>query len=329
MNSLKFDRSFLLSLIDQAHAEASVPERLVAVYKSLLERLEGFIENEEQATIFSDYLQQVIIQCKSPTPFPPFHPMDETRHKAGKQFFSCFIDQESSTVLGQDNLDKIASLIEKKENVILFSNHQIEPDPQAIDLAISKTHPELVKNMIFIAGEKVVTDPFTIPFSLGYNIISIYSKKHIENPPENKEQKQIHNQKTMQVLVELLQEKGKIVWVAPSGGRDRPDENNELIPAALDPASILMFALLAKKSQVPTHFFPLSLKTYSLLPPPKERDSQLGEERILQKGPVSLCFGDLIDLELLQKNAPGSKNEARQYIAKQIYKFIYNNYKKL
>ena len=43
--------------------------------------------------------------------------------------------------------------------------------------------------MIFVAGERVITDPLAIPFSMGSNLLCIYSKRYIDHPPEKKIEK--------------------------------------------------------------------------------------------------------------------------------------------
>ena len=78
------------------------------------------------------------------------------------------------------------------ENVILLANHQTEPDPQLISLLLEKTHPGFAEEMIFVAGDRVIRDPLAVPFSRGRNLLFIHSKRHIDHPPEQKEQKLLH-----------------------------------------------------------------------------------------------------------------------------------------
>lgn len=48
---------------------------------------------------------------------------------------------------------------------------------------------------------------------------------------------------------ELFKQGGRIFWVAPSGGRDRPDEEtNEFVVAPFDFKNLDMFRLMAKQS---------------------------------------------------------------------------------
>jgi glycerol-3-phosphate O-acyltransferase len=53
--------------------------------------------------------------------------------------------------------------------------------------------------IVYVAGIKVRTDLFTIPFSKGLNLICIHSKKYIEDDPETKPQKTKENLLAMQV----------------------------------------------------------------------------------------------------------------------------------
>ncbi|XLT13713.1 hypothetical protein HN51_059403, partial [Arachis hypogaea] len=52
-------------------------------------------------------------------------------------------------------------------NIILMSNHQTEADPAVIALLIEKKAPHLAKNMTYVAGDRVGTNPLCKPFSFG------------------------------------------------------------------------------------------------------------------------------------------------------------------
>lgn len=42
---------------------------------------------------------------------------------------------------------------------------------------------------------------------------------------------------------------GRLFWVAPSGGRDRPDESGSFVVSSFDAKALDMFKLLAMQSQ--------------------------------------------------------------------------------
>ena len=59
-------------------------------------------------------------------------------------------------------------------NVVLLANHQTEPDPYILRSAFKRLVPAddpLLDRLVFVAGAKVRTDLFTIPFSKGLNLI--------------------------------------------------------------------------------------------------------------------------------------------------------------
>lgn len=255
------------------------------------------------------------------------HPLDY--YKFGLDFIRPLVDMEHSTLLGKEHLEEISRILKRKENVVLFANHQTESDPQAISILLEKTHPEIGESIISVAGERVITDPLAIPFSKGCDLLCIYSKRYIDNPPEKKEAKQHHNKKTMQQMSHLLEEGGKIIYVAPSGGRDRKNKEGIVEVAPFDPDSIEMFYLMARKAKTPTYFIPFTLATYDLLPPPETIQHELGEARIAKRTPIHISFAKPFDME----NYPGSdlqdKHERRKARADAIWKIVCNTYKTL
>lgn len=267
-------------------------------------------------------------QISHPYRFEPYHkklttPFDY--YKFGLDFIRPLIDQKRSKVLGLNLFDTVSEQLSKGDNVIFLANHQIEPDPQVISLLLEPTHPRLAEDMIFVAGHRVITDPLAVPFSLGRNLLCIYSKKHVEHPPELKAEKLIHNQRTMKKMAQLLKEGKKCIYVAPSGGRDRPDEKARLKPAQFDPQSIDMFLLIAKQAKRKTHFYPMTLATYHILPPPNTVEKEIGEKREARSGPVFMHLGEEVNLETLVLDGK-DKKENRQKRAEILSRLIQKNY---
>lgn len=87
-----------------------------------------------------------------------------------------------------------------------------------------------------------------------------------------------------------MKEGGNIFWVAPSGGRDRPNEANKFVVAPFDMKALDMFKLIAMQSGHACHFFPMAMYTHQLIPPPKTVSSDLGESRSAQRGAVSVSL---------------------------------------
>lgn len=261
--------------------------------------------------IFLKYLEMIHSQLEKPFVFEPYHqavlsPFDY--YHFGLDFIRPLIIFENSKVLRLELVDRMAEQLKNRHNVILLANHQTEPDPQAISLLLEKTHPKFAEEMIFVAGHRVISDPLAVPFSMGRNLLCIFSKKHIENPPEQKQEKLAHNQKTMKRMHQLLSEGGKCIYVAPSGGRDRLTREGKVPVAQFDPQSIEMFWLISQQSEHPTHFYPMALATYALLPPPTSVEKELGERRHAQSTPIHIAFGNEINME----NYPGSDNSDKR-----------------
>jgi glycerol-3-phosphate O-acyltransferase len=310
------------------------PEGLPKKYSKILE---GFFRCYIEATgsdspVLEQFCQLLREQIKTPFVFEPYHkkvrkPIDY--YKFSLDFIRPLVDLPHSKVHGLAILDKIDAQLKRGENVILLANHQTETDPQAIAILLEKTHPQIGEKMIYVAGERVVTDLLAIPFSMGCDLLCIYSKRYIDHPPELKEQKMLHNKNTMQKMCSLLKEGGKIIYVAPSGGRDRKNPQGVVEVAPFDPQSIEMFYLMAKKAKTPTHFYPLALATYDILPPPETIQTELGEQRIAKKSPLSIFFSEEFDMEKFPKSEDNSKLARRKARADAIWNIVNESYHRI
>ncbi|HSX25630.1 MAG TPA: 1-acyl-sn-glycerol-3-phosphate acyltransferase [Chlamydiales bacterium] len=276
------------------------------------------------------FLQLIEEQFKHPHSFQPYH--QKVRHpfdyyRFGLDFIRPLVDINHSRIYGEEHLNTILSQLKKGDNVVLLANHQTEPDPQIIALLLEKKYPALAEKIIYVAGERVVTEPLAIPFSLGCDLLCIYSKRYIDHPPELKAKKQLHNKNTMELMSRLLQEGGKIIYVAPSGGRDRRNAQGIIEISPFDPQSIEMFYLMARKAKTPTHFYPFTLSTYNAMPPPETVQTELGETRSAQRTPIYLAFAPEFNMEHFPGSDENDKTLRRQHKAEAIWKIVSKNYK--
>lgn len=279
--------------------------------------------------LFNKLIELVVEQLQHPYQFDIFHrsirhPFDY--YQFGLDFIRPFIDFTHSKILGLDNLQKIQQQLQQGDNVILLANHQTEPDPQIISLLLEQIAPELATDMIFVAGHRVISDPMAIPLSMGRNLLCIYSKKHMNYPPEKKAEKVTHNQRTMKKMGELLNEGHRCIYVAPSGGRDRPNAHGEVEVAPFDAQSMELFWLMAQQAERPTHFYPLALRTYALMPPPRQVERELGEKRLIKFTPVYLAFGEEIDMDHFPGSQGLDKKAKRHKRAEYIWNKVCQDY---
>ena len=278
---------------------------------------------------FFSYLQNFKEQTENPYPFELFHKKIRTPfdyYQFGIDFLRPLIDEEKSHIGHPEIVQQMIEQLGRGENVILLANHQSEIDPQVISYALEPYN--FGADVIFLAGHRVTVDPMAIPFSMGRDLLCIYSKRHIDNPPEQKLEKQQHNQKTMQKMRALLSDGGKCIYMAPSGGRDRKGADGEVEVAEFDPQSIEMFRLMAKKSGSVCHFYPLALSTYDILPPPDTVQQELGEQRIVKRHGSLISFGPEIDMNAFEDQGL-DRHQLRAKRAQHIYDLVNTEYQAL
>ncbi len=327
----------IIKKLEKRFSEENLPEKEKKLflqfyhgYKEVIEK--SFSDIKPFETTLLTFLEKLREQILSPYTFQPYHKRilsPFNYYQFGLDFIKPLIDLSKSSLQGEVYLEEIEKKLAKGENVIFLANHQIEPDPQAISVLLEKKYPKLAEDTIFVAGDRVITDPLAIPFSMGRNLLCIYSKRYIDHPPELKTEKQTHNKKTMQLMSELLSEGGHSIYVAPSGGRDRKDSSGIVRVSPFDPQSIEMFYLMAKKASKPTSFYPMALATYHLLPPPDSIQTELGEVRKAGRGGIHLWIGPSIPMDSFPGSEELDKRKRRELRAEFIWNQVnaaYNNF---
>mmetsp|Transcript_6059 Transcript_6059/g.18248 ORF Transcript_6059/g.18248 Transcript_6059/m.18248 type:complete len:413 (-) Transcript_6059:343-1581(-) len=298
---------------------------------------------DEYEQILSTLMKKVLETAQEPHTFQPFHeairaPFDY--YKMGCDFANGMVDADRSLVLGAEQIEKMQQQIAAGDNVVLFANHQSEADPQIFSVLLDPKVPGFAEETIFVAGDRVTTDLLAMPFSMGRNLLCIFSKKHVDNPPELKSTKQRHNRMVMKTMQQLMTDGGKCIWVAPSGGRDRPSDDGKYEVAPFDSKSIEMFRLMSAKADRPTHFYPLSMFTYPICPPPTTVGGEIGEQRTVKYFPAALHFGEEVDVSRFSEgcvtdnfpagcDANSSRDELREALAKHVHSIVSSNYQDL
>jgi len=221
--------------------------------------------------------------------------------KFGIDFTRPLVDWEKSQVTGTESLAKIKEQLAKGENVVFFANHQSESDTHCIftlfEDQLGPDFGKIASNIVFMAGERVLRDGIVVPFSRGCNLLTVYSKKHIDSEPELKTAKMSHNQRTMKTLGMQLAKGGTCMWFAPSGGRDRRStETGKVEPAPFDPNSVEMVRLVAEGAgaKEKTHYYTMAMATHNIFPPPQTVGGAFGEERRVQYTHLGIAIGDEI-----------------------------------
>lgn len=318
--------------LEEIERKKELPPRTVKELSDFFESytqaaMQNGLTREAVKPVLHHFLDLLTEQIKDPFKFQHFHESISKYYHFGLDFIRPLVRMQDSSILHAERLKQIRSYLDANENVVFLANHQTELDPQVISLLLEKSDSALAQQMIFVAGHRVTTDPLAIPFSKGRNLLCIFSKKYIEDDPETKEQKLLHNQMTMRRMVDLLSEGGKCIYVAPSGGRDRRNREGQIVVAPFDPQSIEMFSLMAQKAMRKTHFFPLALFTYHLLPPPDTVKKQIGEPRLMYATDVHMAIGPEIDMDHFPGSEGLDKKQKRKARAEYIWQLVNQDYK--
>ncbi len=287
---------------------------------------------EEIQELFSTFLALVVEQCRDPYHFELYHTHITSPfnyYQFGIDLISGIVDRKASTARNQQYVAEMCAHLKAGENIVLLANHQTEVDPQIMSILLEGSYPDFARELIFVAGERVITDPMATPLSMGRNLLCIYSKRYMDVQPERREEKQAHNRRTMMRMAQLLAEGGRAIYVAPSGGRDRPDGQGGVPVAPFDPQSIEMFRLMALRSGKPCRFYPLALASYNILPPPDSLAKELGEARYTKGGGVHIAFGKEIEMDHFPGSDERDKHKRRAALAEYAWSLVNALYEKL
>lgn len=152
------------------------------------------------AKVQSGIADCVFKQFKEPYTFPSVHNRimePYNYYQFGQRYVGSLIDFNASVLGFRERFDKIAEQIAQGHNVVLLANHQTEADPGVFAHMLESVHPNLATDVFYVAGDRVVSDPLCVPFSMGRNLFCVHSKKHINDVPELKKAKMETNRKTL------------------------------------------------------------------------------------------------------------------------------------
>ncbi|KAI0567219.1 glycerol-3-phosphate acyltransferase [Gracilaria domingensis] len=260
------------------------------------------------------------------------HPFDH--YKFGFDFSSVLLDRSKSAILGDENIHQAQNFVRQGHNVIFFSNHQSEGDPYAIDFMldwIAGCDRQFCEKLVFMAGDRVRNDPMVAPFSAGRNLLTVYSKKHINDEPELFEKKLRHNRKTVSETHRLFKKGGTALWFAPSGGRDRRSaETGAVEISPFDEGAVATMKFTAERSGTPCHFYPMAVWTYDMLPPPSTvGGAEIGEERVAKYTPMRMYVGKEIEWNQSVPSNVKDKHKRRKAQCTHVENLVLDGYRRI
>ena len=273
-------------------------------------------DEAEVARVMTAIADRVLDQFKAPYTFPSAHsrilaPYDY--YAFGQNYVRNLVDFDRSALGHLDRFRKVEAQLAAGDNVVVLANHQTEADPAVWALLLEGAGLDrLASDVAYVAGDRVVTDPLCKPFSMGRNLFCVHSKKHMDDDPALKEEKQRTNRKTLGALSKALAQGGQLLWIAPSGGRDRPDAaTGEWSPARFDPAAVELMRQLSAKAAPRGHLWPLAMESGEMMPPPPATEKTIGERRLTNFVGVGISLGKELDLEALVEGIDEKDRDAR------------------
>lgn len=274
-------------------------------------------------------LDRICLDVEDPFVFPPYHqalrePFDY--YNFGQNYIRPLVDFRNSYVGNVSLFHEVEQKLQQGHNIVLISNHQTEADPAIIALLLEKANPSIAENLIYVAGDRVVTDPLCKPFSMGRNLICVYSKKHMDDTPELIEMKKRANIRSLREMAMILRDGSRIVWIAPSGGRDRPDPlTGEWYPAPFDASSVDNIRRLVEHSGALGHIYPLALLCHDIMPPPPQVEKEIGEKRVITFHGTGLSIAPEISFSEIAVTCENPE-EAKKAYAQLLYDSVTEQY---
>eukprot|EP00850_Spirogloea_muscicola_P021404 SM000247S08293 [mRNA] locus=s247:155693:158172:- [translate_table: standard] len=301
-------------------------------YRSAVERSNAADPIAVAVTVMATVFDRVMVQFEEPFTFPSHHlrMMDPYDYYAfGQNYVRPLIDFDTSYLGNQAVFDTIQQQILEGHNVVLLANHQTEADPAVMALMLEHTHPLLAENLTYVAGDRVVLDPVCKPFSMGRNLLCVFSKKRLHDVPELADAKAAANRRTLKAMAGLFKEGGLLVWIAPSGGRDRPDPaTGTWQPAQFDVGTVDLMRRLVVDGGPPGHLYPLAMTCYDIMPPPRQMEKELGEQRLIGYHGVGISVAPELDHWAILRSTD-DKKAAKEEIAQAAWAEVRDQYRVL
>jgi len=297
------------------------------LYKNYNQAVSGHAEGVSQAEVLrvmKQILSRVFKEFVEPYEFPSYHARmlsPYNYYEFGQTYVRYMVNFKNSYIGHYERFQEISNKLKRGENVILLANHQTEADPGVFALLLEKNFPEMAENVVYVAGDRVVTDPLAKPFSMGRNLLCVHSKKYIDEDPAKKPAKMKQNRATLVKMQKMLNEGGHLLWIAPSGGRDRPDDNGNWHPAGFDGTTVELMRRLASSAKSPTALYPFAMWSWKVMPPPPKVVVELGEERICNFTGTGIALSEQLDVEAITK---GIDPEDKEAVSEAVNQFTWN-----
>lgn len=332
-------RNIIKSDVDVLTIATKFPEKYRALFTGWYsmykaQAMSGGATEQDVHNVFNRIVDRLILLNKQPYTFESAHKLLTEPYnyfEFGQEYTRLLVDYDRSYLRNIEKWDDIAQAIQRGENVILLGNHQSESDAAFIPLLLEVYNKKLGEQCIYVAGDRVVSDPMVQPFSMGRNLFCVHSKKHMDDDPRmSRKEKQKMNRKTLLEMSKAFKVGGNLVWMAPAGGRDRRNAAGEWAPADFDIDAVELMRSLGVRCGKPTHIYPFAMATNAIMPPPETRAAgELGEKRITNFTGVALSLGAPYSPDgegWLPEGMELGSEEARQVLSDKVFEVVNKEY---
>ena len=135
------------------------------------------------------------------------------------------------------------------------------------------------------------------------------------------------NRRTVAALSKTLGQGGQLLWIAPSGGRDRPSAEGVWSPAPFDATAVELMRALTAKAAPAGHLWPLAMESGPMMPPPPALQKEIGERRLTYHVGVGLSLAPELDVEAAVAGIDAADKEGRAAaVAKKAYEAVCAEY---
>ncbi|KAJ9537015.1 hypothetical protein OSB04_029748 [Centaurea solstitialis] len=276
---------------------------------------------------------RMFLDVKEPFVFSPYHEAilePFNYYMFGQNYIRPLVNFRESYVGNVSVFSVMEEQLKQGDNVVLISNHQTEADPAVIALMLETTNPHISENIIYVAGDRVITDPLCKPFSMGRNLLCVYSKKHMNDDPELADMKKRSNTRSLKEMALLLRGGSKIIWIAPSGGRDRPDPiTNQWFPAPFDATSLDNMRRLVDHAGLVGHIYPLAILCHDIMPPPLQVEKEIGEKRLVSFHGTGISVAPELNFQEVTASCGSPRRFAKAAYSQALYDSVCEQYKVL
>lgn len=140
------------------------------------------------------------------------------KHAFAEGLVLAFVDL---MIQGEENLDSIWQLIERKIPVEIFPNHLSHADGPIIDHAMRRLgYKDLAKKLNFVLGTVLINNPFTRQLITGYNYIPVPSRRKTATDKQQEGERRGMTDRCHATCGEVM-DKGEIPVIFAEGTRRR------------------------------------------------------------------------------------------------------------